>query len=77
VLKGVHLIAGEWVDWAQSFVNEPVSCGLVGKYVNTFMFPDGRLEVKWRRMPLPYTVFDNDQRITHVAITAVTCETDI
>lgn len=44
--------------------------GLVGKYVDTFMFPDGRLEVKWKGIPLPYRVFDRDQqRVTHAAIT--------
>lgn len=44
--------------------------GLVGKYVDTFMFPDGRLEIKWKGITLPYTVFDKDQqRVTHAAIT--------
>lgn len=27
------------------------------------MFPDGRLGVKWKGMPLPFTVVDNDQRV--------------
>lgn len=47
-----------------------VTRGLVGKYVDTFMFPDGRLEIKWKGLSLPYSVFDKDQqRVTHAAIT--------
>jgi transposase len=43
--------------------------GLVGKYVDTFAFPDGRLEIRSQGISLPYTVFDQDQRVTHAAIT--------
>ncbi len=47
-----------------------ITRGLVGKYVDTFMFPDGRLEVKWKGLSLPYSVFSKDQqRVTHAAIT--------
>lgn len=47
-----------------------VSRGLVGKYVDTYQYPDGRLEIKWKGLALPYTVFSKDQqRITHAAIT--------
>jgi len=47
-----------------------VSRGLAGKYVDTYQYPDGRLEVKWKGLTLPYTVFSKDQqRITHAAIT--------
>lgn len=49
-------------------VNE-VTRGLVGKYVDTYVFPDGRFQVRWNGLPLPYTVFDKDQRVTHAAIT--------
>ena len=45
------------------------SRGLVGKYVDTYAFPDGRLEIRWKGVPLPYSVFDKDQRVTHAAIT--------
>lgn len=42
---------------------------LVGKYVDTFVFPDGRLMVKWKGVSLPYSVFAKDkQRVTHAAI---------
>ena len=42
---------------------------LVGKYVDTFMFPDGLLEVKWKGLSLPYSAFSKDQqRVTHAAI---------
>ena len=43
--------------------------GLVGKHVDTYAFPDGRFQVRWRGMPLPYTVFDQDQRVSHAAVT--------
>jgi hypothetical protein len=42
---------------------------LPGKYVDTFAFPDGRFEVRWKGVSIPYTVFDKDQRVTHAAIT--------
>ena len=46
-----------------------VSSGLVGKYVDTYAFPDGRLEIRWKGHSLPYRVFDKDQqRVTHTAI---------
>ncbi|TDI64885.1 MAG: helix-turn-helix domain-containing protein [Alphaproteobacteria bacterium] len=46
-----------------------VTRGLVGKYVDTFAYPDGRLDVKWKGVALAYNVFDKDQRVTHAAIT--------
>ena len=46
-----------------------VSRGLAGKYVDTFAYPDGRLELRWKGITLPYTAFDRDQRVTHAAIT--------
>jgi transposase len=47
-----------------------VSRGLVGKYVDTYAWPDGRFDVRWKGFSLPYHVFDPDQqRVTHAAIT--------
>jgi hypothetical protein len=43
--------------------------GLPGKYVDTFAFPDGRFEVRWKGVSIPYSIFDKDQRVTHAAIT--------
>jgi len=43
--------------------------GLPGEYVDTFAFPDGKFEVRWKGVSLPYFVFDKDQRLTHAAIT--------
>ena len=43
--------------------------GLPGKCLDTFAFPDGRFEVRWKGVSIPYTVFDKDQRVTHAAIT--------
>ena len=45
-----------------------VTRGLVGRYVETYAYADGRLDVR-RKGYLPYTVFDKDQRVTHAAIT--------
>lgn len=47
-----------------------VTRGLVGQYVDTYAFPDGRLEVRWKGHTLPYRAFDPDQQhVTHAAIT--------
>lgn len=46
-----------------------VTRGLPGKYVDSFEFPDGRLEFRWKGVPLPWRAFDKDQRVTHAAIT--------
>lgn len=46
-----------------------VTRGLAGRYVETYAYADGRLDVRWRGHSLPYTVFDKDQRVTHAAIT--------
>lgn len=46
-----------------------VTRGLPGKYVDTYQFADGRLDVRWKGVPLPYSVSDKDQRVTHAAIT--------
>lgn len=42
--------------------------GLAGRYVDTYAFADGRLEVRWHGVSLPYRTFDKDQRVTHAAI---------
>ena len=42
--------------------------GLAGCYVDTYSFSDGRFEVRWKGLSLPYRVFDKDQRVTHAAI---------
>ena len=47
-----------------------VSRSLVGKYVDTYAWPDGRFDVRWKGFSLPYRAFDPDQqRVTHAAIT--------
>lgn len=45
-----------------------ITSGLGGQYVDLYDFPDGRLEVRWKNLPLSYTVFDKDQRVSHTAI---------
>jgi len=46
-----------------------VTRGLIGRYVDTYAFPDGRFQVRWKGVTLPFTVFDKTQRVTHAAIT--------
>lgn len=46
-----------------------ITRGLPGKYVDTFAFPDGCFEARWKGVSIPYSVFDKDQRVTHAAIT--------
>jgi len=41
---------------------------LAGKIVDIYDFPDGRLEVRWKGLPLPYSAFDKLQRVSHAAI---------
>ena len=45
-----------------------MTIGLAGQYVDTYAFADGRLEIRWNGMSLPYQVFDKDQRVNHAAI---------
>ena len=46
-----------------------LSRGLVGKYVDTYAWPDGRFDVRWKGHSLPYRAFDPDQqRVTHASI---------
>jgi hypothetical protein len=46
-----------------------VTRGLAGRYVETYAYADGRLDVRWKGHSLPYRMFDKDQRVTHAAIT--------
>jgi len=44
--------------------------GLVGKYVDVYEMPDGRIQVRAKGVALPCAVFDpHQQRVTHAAIT--------
>ena len=45
-----------------------VTEGLAGKHVDTYAFADGRLEVRWQGLSLPFKAFDKDQRVSHAAI---------
>jgi hypothetical protein len=42
--------------------------GLAGQHVDTYVFADGRLEVRWKGLSLPYRAFDKDQRVDQAAI---------
>ncbi|MCP1168091.1 hypothetical protein [Limimaricola litoreus] len=43
---------------------------LVGKYADTYEFPDGRIQVRHKGIVPPCTIFDpHQQRVTHAAIT--------
>ena len=45
-----------------------VTARLVGQEVEVYDFPDGRLEIRWKGLPLTYSVFDKLQRVSHAAI---------
>jgi hypothetical protein len=49
-------------------VANETTVGLAGQYADIYAFADGRLEVRWKGVSLPFTVFDKDQRVTHAAI---------
>ncbi|WP_376967992.1 ISNCY family transposase (plasmid) [Azospirillum sp. A26] len=42
--------------------------GLVGQYVDTYAFADGRLEVRWKGVALSYRAFDKDQRVSQADV---------
>ncbi len=42
--------------------------GAAGRYVDIYDFADGRLEVRWKGVSLPYVMFDKEQRVSHTAI---------
>jgi hypothetical protein len=46
----------------------PDAAALAGKLVDIYDFPDGRLEIRWKGVPLPYSAFDKLQRVSHAAI---------
>src|ERR1700761_1784896 len=41
---------------------------VAGKLGDIYDFPDGRLEIRWKGLPLPYSAFDQLQRVSHAAI---------
>ncbi|WP_053086468.1 hypothetical protein [Microvirga massiliensis] len=45
-----------------------ITARLVGQAVEIYDFPDGRLEIRWKGLPLAYAVFDKLQRVSHAAI---------
>ncbi len=47
---------------------EGLAARLRGKMVEIYDFPDGRLEIRWKGRPLPYSAFDKLQRVSHAAI---------
>jgi hypothetical protein len=48
--------------------SNPATNRLPGKTVDIYDFTDGRLEVRWKGLPLPYSAFDKLQRVSHAAI---------
>ncbi len=43
--------------------------GLVGKYVDTYEYGCGRIQIRAKGVALLHPIFDLDQRVTHAAIT--------
>jgi len=52
------------------FTLEPneITKKLPGKRVEILDFPDGRLQIRWKGVPLAYNAFDKLQRVNHAAI---------
>jgi hypothetical protein len=49
------------------FRNE-VTEGIVGHYVEIYHFADGQVDVRWKGLSLPYTVFDKEQRVRQAEV---------
>lgn len=45
-----------------------LSLATEGRYVEIYEFADGRLDVRFEGISLPYRSFDKDQRVTHTEI---------
>ena len=45
-----------------------VTEGIVGQYVDIYHFADGQVDVRWKGLSLPYTVFDKEQRVSQAAV---------
>ncbi len=45
-----------------------ITRAIIGKEVDTFAFPDGRFQVRWKGQALPFSVFDKEQRVAQAAI---------
>ncbi len=45
-----------------------ITRGLVGRYVETYAYADGRLDIRWKGHSLLYRTFDKDQSVTHAAV---------
>ena len=41
---------------------------LPGKYLEVYDFGDGRVELRWNGVSLPYRVFEKDQRVAHATV---------
>jgi hypothetical protein len=41
---------------------------LPGKYLELFDFGDGRVELRWNGVSLPYRVFEKDRRVVHASV---------
>ena len=42
--------------------------GLAGQYVEIYHFADGQVDVRWKGLSLPYTVFDKEQRVSQAEV---------
>jgi hypothetical protein len=62
-------LAFSYDRWRIILQESDITRALPGKYVDTYEFADGSLEVRWKGIRLPYSAVDKDQRVTHAAIT--------
>jgi len=54
-----------------------VARGLFGRYLETWSYVDGLLDVRWQVHSLSYRDFDKDQRVTRAAITENSGSSDV
>jgi hypothetical protein len=50
------------------FIRNEVARGLFGQYVEIYHFADGQVDVRWKGLSLPYTVFDKEQRVSQAEV---------
>ena len=58
------------VSWQRRLLvleRNKVTDTLVGKHVEIYNFGDGRLDLRWNGVALPFQTFDKDQPITHAS----------
>ncbi len=51
-----------------TLIRNEMTEGIADQYVEIYHFADGRVDVRWKGVSLPYAVFDKEQRISQAAV---------